>query len=120
MRQRVDADAELADAFGLFEQLAIDAARAQHQRGGEASDAASDDDCFHQLDSSSTRRSFFTSPAKGEGDDGASLPSGLFGCKRLCCLGFQLGAGFRLTLNFEVLEILPVTHAVAEDLFLAG
>src|SRR5690242_5919419 len=64
MRQRVDADAELADAVGLFEQLAVDAARAQHQRGGEASDAASDDDCLHQLDSNSTR--CFTSPACGE------------------------------------------------------
>src|SRR4051812_26708510 len=59
-------------------------------------------------------------PAKsGAREHGESLPSGLFGCKRLCRLGFQLGAGFRLTLNFEVLEILPVTHAVAEDLFLA-
>src|SRR6185312_15660175 len=57
---------------------------------------------------------------RGEGGDGESLPFGLFGCKRLCRLGFQLGAGFRLTLNFEVLEILPVAHAVAENLFLAG
>src|SRR5882672_6552574 len=45
MRQRVDTDAELADGIGLFEQFAIDAARPQHQRSGEASDAASDDDC---------------------------------------------------------------------------
>src|SRR5258705_11043133 len=51
MRQRVDADAELADGIGLFEQFAIDTTCAQHQRSGEASDAASDDDCLHQLDS---------------------------------------------------------------------
>src|SRR5690242_8090338 len=37
--------------------------------------------------------------------------------KRLCRLGFQLGAGLRLSLNFEVLEVLPVAYAVAEDLF---
>src|SRR3954469_4741091 len=49
MRQRVDADAELADGIGLFEQFAVDAARAQHQRSGEAADAASDDDCLHAL-----------------------------------------------------------------------
>ncbi len=47
MRQRVDADAEFADAVGLFEQFAVDAAGPQHQRGGEASDAASDDDRLH-------------------------------------------------------------------------
>src|SRR6202046_2528297 len=40
--------------------------------------------------------------------------------KRLCRLGLQLGAGFRLSLNFEIVEILPVADAVAEDLLLAG
>src|SRR5439155_12628206 len=49
MRQRSDTDAELADAVGLLEQLAIDAARPQHERSGKASDAAPDDDCFHAL-----------------------------------------------------------------------
>src|SRR5437016_7054425 len=49
MRQRIDTDAELADAVGLLEQLAIDAARPQHERSGKASDAAPDDDCFHAL-----------------------------------------------------------------------
>src|SRR5215472_11228494 len=44
----------------------------------------------------------------------------LFGRKRLCRLGLELGPGFRLSLNFEVLEILPVTHAVAENLLLSG
>ena len=34
VRQRVDADAELADAVGLLVDLAVDAARMQHQRGG--------------------------------------------------------------------------------------
>ena len=48
MRQRVDADAELADRVGLFVQLAIDAARAQHQSRGEAADPAADDNGFHR------------------------------------------------------------------------
>src|SRR4029079_10378653 len=47
MRQGVDADAEFANGIGLFEQFAVDAARPQHQRGGEAPDAASDDDRLH-------------------------------------------------------------------------
>src|ERR1700748_1560130 len=37
--------------------------------------------------------------------------------KRLCRLGLQLGPGLRLSLNFEVFEILSVAHAVAENLF---
>src|SRR5258707_10635797 len=44
----------------------------------------------------------------------------LFGRKRLCGLGLQLGPGLRLSLNFEVLEVLPVPHALAENLLLAG
>src|ERR1700744_3159545 len=44
----------------------------------------------------------------------------LFGRKRLCGLCLELGAGFRLSLNFKVLEILPIAHAVAENLLLAG
>src|ERR1700747_71582 len=43
----------------------------------------------------------------------------LFGRKRLCRLRLQLGPRFRLSLNFEVLEILPVADAVAEDLLLS-
>src|SRR5579872_6477008 len=46
----------------------------------------------------------------------SSLPSGLFGRKRLCGLRLQLGAGLRLSLNFKLLEILPVSLAVAENL----
>jgi hypothetical protein len=38
MRQRVDADAELADGVGLFVQFAVDAARSQHQGRGKAAD----------------------------------------------------------------------------------
>ena len=49
MRQGVDADAELADAIGLLEQLAIDAAGMQHQRRGEPPDTAADDDDLHGL-----------------------------------------------------------------------
>ena len=48
MRQRVDADAELADRVRLFEQLAADAARPQHQRGSEAADTAPDDNRLHR------------------------------------------------------------------------
>src|SRR3954470_13554583 len=47
MRQGVDADAEFADRVGLLEQFAVDAPRAQHQRRGEPSDAAADDDRLH-------------------------------------------------------------------------
>src|SRR5690242_10444638 len=48
------------------------------------------------------------------------LHSRLFRRKRLCGLRLELGAGFRLSLNFKVLEILPVAHAIAENLLLAG
>ena len=66
MRQRVDADAEFADAVRLLEQFAIDAAGAQHQRGGEAADAASDDDRLHPPKLHST--GFTRSPQeRGEG-----------------------------------------------------
>ena len=53
MRQGVDANAELADRVRLLEQLAADAPGAQHQRSGEASDTASDDDRLHPLYSNS-------------------------------------------------------------------
>src|SRR5712671_6361414 len=39
--------------------------------------------------------------------------------KRLCRLRLQLGPGLRLSLNFQIVEILAVAHAVAENLFLA-
>jgi hypothetical protein len=48
MRQRVDADAELADRIGLFEQLTTNAAGAKHQRSGKAPDTAADDNRFHR------------------------------------------------------------------------
>src|SRR6516165_1969773 len=47
MRQRIDADAELADLVGLLEHLALDAARVQHQCSGEPADPAACDDHFH-------------------------------------------------------------------------
>src|SRR5215472_5218410 len=47
MRQRIDANAELADLLRLLEHLALHAARMQHQRGGEPADAAACDDRFH-------------------------------------------------------------------------
>src|SRR4030095_9147294 len=48
MGQRIDADAELADAFGLLVDLAVDAARVQHQRSGEAANSATDDNDLHE------------------------------------------------------------------------
>src|SRR3984893_3211168 len=36
--------------------------------------------------------------------------------KRLCRLRLQLGPGLRLSLHFQIVEILPIAHAVAEDL----
>src|SRR5438874_5066461 len=47
MRQRIDADAELADRIRLFEQFAADAARPLHLRGGKAAVTASDDNRLH-------------------------------------------------------------------------
>src|SRR5439155_25274981 len=47
VRQGVDADAELADAVGLLEQLAVDAAGVQHQGRGEAAHSAADNDDRH-------------------------------------------------------------------------
>ena len=47
MGQRIDADAELANAVGLLVDLAVDSARMQHERGGEAADSAADDDDLH-------------------------------------------------------------------------
>ena len=69
MRQGVDADAEFADGIGLFEQFAVDTAGPQHQRGGEAPDAASDDDRLHPRYSNSTGSLFHLAPPAGRGRD---------------------------------------------------
>src|SRR5215216_7774335 len=47
MRQRIDADAELADRLRLLVNFALDAAGMQHQRRRETADPPSDDDRFH-------------------------------------------------------------------------
>src|SRR5204862_1215067 len=47
MRQRVDADAKLANAISLFVDLAVDPARMQHERCCESADAPADDDGLH-------------------------------------------------------------------------
>ena len=47
VRQRVDADAELADRVRLLEKLAIDPARVQHQRCHQAADARARNDDLH-------------------------------------------------------------------------
>src|SRR6202166_3887773 len=48
MRQGIDADAEFADGVRLLEQFASNAAGAQHQRSGKASDTAPDDNRLHR------------------------------------------------------------------------
>src|SRR3954470_658834 len=40
--------------------------------------------------------------------------------KRLCRLRLELGPGLGLSLNSQLLEILPVAHAVAENLIFSG
>lgn len=55
VRQRVDADAELANAVGLLVDLAVDPARMQHQRGGETPDTATDDNDLHDATPGSLR-----------------------------------------------------------------
>ena len=55
VRQRVDADAELANAVGLLVDLAVDPARMQHQRGGETPDTAADDNDLHDATPGSLR-----------------------------------------------------------------
>ena len=47
VRQRVDADAELAHAVGLLKNLAVDAPGMQHKRRGKPTNAAADDDRLH-------------------------------------------------------------------------
>src|SRR5689334_20384803 len=47
MGQRVDANPEFANGLRLFEQLAVNATRPQHQRGGEAADTAAYDNRLH-------------------------------------------------------------------------
>src|ERR1700682_707554 len=111
MRQGVDADAKLADGVRLLKQFAANATGPQHQRRGEAADAASDDNGLHRpnstLSSNATKR-----PPASHGR--------LLRCKRLCCLRLQLGPGLWLSLNFQIVEILSVADAVAENLLLAG
>src|SRR5258708_17435571 len=108
MRQRIDADAKLADGVRLLEQFATNAAGAKHQRGSEAPDSASDDNRLHRP----TPRNTFTQWPLTSHE-----PS--LGRKRRCRLRFQLGPGLRLSLNFQIVEILPVAHAVTENLLLA-
>src|SRR4029453_4984161 len=81
---------------------------AQHQRGGEAPNPASDDNCFHRP----TPRNTLT-----PGPPNSHARS--LGRKRLCRLRLQLGPGLRLSLNFQPPEILPVANAVTENLLLS-
>src|SRR5260370_1017963 len=53
------------------------------------------------------------------GIDPAGLsPDASLGGKGLCRLRLQLGPGLRLSLNFQIVEILPVAPAVTENLLL--
>src|SRR6185436_2712358 len=45
---------------------------------------------------------------------------GLLGGKRLCALQLELGPCLRLSLNFQLFELLPIPLAVPENLLLAG
>jgi len=47
VRQRVDADTELADALGLLEQLTVDAASMQHESRREPANSSADDNDLH-------------------------------------------------------------------------
>ena len=49
VRQRVNADAKLADRVSLLEHFAIDAPRMQHQRSDEPANSSADDDGLHVL-----------------------------------------------------------------------
>ena len=64
MRERIDADAKLADRVRLLENLAIDPARMQHQPGHQAADAAACDDDFHDATPDTL---FFSCRAAGRG-----------------------------------------------------
>ena len=65
VRQRVDADAELAHRVGLLVDFAVDPARMQHQRGGEPADPAADDDRLHDTLRKPLPRRLLTSGAGG-------------------------------------------------------
>src|SRR5258706_2288162 len=108
MRQRIDADAEFPDGVRLLEQFAPNAAGPQHQRSGKAPNPAPDDNRLHRP----TPRNTLTQRPLNSHEPSLRR-------KRLCRLGLELGPGLRLSLNFQIVEILPVAHAVAEDLLLA-
>src|SRR5262249_12867167 len=57
MRQRVDSDAELTNGVRLLVDLAVDPAGMQHERGGQAADAAADNDDLHRPTHEPTRNS---------------------------------------------------------------
>src|SRR3981189_1578646 len=86
MWQGVDADAEFSDGVRLLEQFAADASSAQHQRGGQAPDPASDDNCLHRPNSAQYRNAM-QRPLRSH--------EPLLGGKRLCRLRLQLGPGLR-------------------------
>src|SRR5512144_2618127 len=72
MRKRVDADAELPNAVGLLVDLAVDAARLQHERTGETTDSAPDDNDLH--DATPHTRAFVRLRAR---DDAPDLPGSI-------------------------------------------
>src|SRR3954469_2447166 len=108
MWQRIDTAAEFADRGRLLEHFAADAAGPQHQRHGEAANSGPNDNCLHRP---APRRTLAQPPRTSHGR--------LLGRKRLCRLSLQLGPGLRLSLNFQILEILTIAYAVAENLLFA-
>ena len=75
MRQRVDADAKLADRVRLLEDFALDPARMKHQRRYQAADAAAGDDHLHKTLPQPTRVITDSQSAAG-GEKCNLLPSG--------------------------------------------
>src|SRR6185295_10913866 len=65
VRQRIDADAKLADAVGLLVHLARDAARMQHQRGDKPAYSPADNDGLHALKHLTRRRAPFSPGREG-------------------------------------------------------
>src|SRR5205085_10005666 len=78
VRQRIDADAELADGVGLLINLALDAARMQHQRGDEPAHTSADDDGLHALDTGRYAARHFCPRARRNQSPGSHTVSGLY------------------------------------------
>ncbi len=80
VRQRVDADAKLADAIALLVDLAVDATRMQHQRGDEPAHAPADNDDLHARDTLyATPPAIVARHTPSDQSPGSHTVSGLYG-----------------------------------------